>query len=361
MKDDALATSIKDTPVAMVLSDPTQDDNPLVFVNEAFEQLTLYARDAALGRNCRFLQCDETDPEAVAALRAAIAAEREVSVDLINERADGTRFLNRLVIAPLRGEDGKVNAFLGIQSPIEGTAEDQASDIDPDHRVMLRELQHRVKNHLAMVVSMIRLQASRDITRDSFEAVGRRVEALALLYDEMFDATVSAGGAHDRIRARAYLSRIARTVSQLTDTAAIRLNTDCDEIDLPIDQAARLGLLLSELLTNALEHAFAGREKGMISIRFRRLSNDMGVRLVVEDDGVGLPDGNDWPFEAPSVQQQTERARTEAGELDTRGHDGRSGVGGSIVRSLTQMLGATLDVGRTGHGTTITVDFEPEA
>ena len=189
-----------------------------------------------------------------------------------------------------------------------------------------------------------------------FRAIGRRIEALALLYEEMFIAS-QADHSWNRIKTGAYLSRIASTVSRISGESAIRVNVDCEEIDLPVDQAARLGLPLSEFLTNALEHAFEGRESGLVNVRFRELSGG-GVRLSVEDDGIGLPEGIDWPFDSRSVQSQTDQAETKEGKLDTTGHGGHSGVGGSIVVALTEMLGATLDVTRALKGTTISVDLE---
>ncbi|MEY8838673.1 ATP-binding protein, partial [Cribrihabitans sp. XS_ASV171] len=85
--------------------------------------------------------------------------------------------------------------------------------------------------------------------------------------------------------------------------------------------------------------------------------DDGGVRLVVSDDGNGLPAGSNWPFEAMSVADQSRRAEDDDGMLDTRGEGGRAGVGGSIVLSLTQAMGADLDVSDNKPGTTVTVDI----
>ena len=148
-------------------------------------------------------------------------------------------------------------------------------------------------------------------------------------------------------------------VSTISGDPAIRLSIDCDEIVLPVDRAARLGLLLSELVTNAYEHAFTGRDSGLIDVRFKELSTGT-VRLTVTDDGVGLPEGSTWPDSAPSIRSETLRAKTEPGQLDTTGEGRRSGVGGTIVRGLTDTLGARLDVNSAMQGTIVTVDFSTE-
>ncbi|NDV01637.1 PAS domain-containing protein [Pseudoroseicyclus tamaricis] len=346
----SVSEAVRQAPVSIVITDPRVEDNPITFVNEAFQQLTLYSRDFAIGRNCRFLQGEKTEPEALEALRVGISSGEEFQVILTNHRADGTTFRNQLVIAPVRDESGAISAFFGVQREIQ-EEEPVTSQVD-----LLRELQHRVKNHLAMVVSMIRMQASRQVTPDSLRAVGRRVEALALLYEELF-AVSSSARVGETLCTGAYLSRIASAIAGLEGRTAIRVNIDCDEVELSVDKAARLGLLLSELMTNALEHAFEGRESGCVRVRFEKVSGG-GVRLSVEDDGVGLPEDSNWPWEAPSLEKQRDRAEHESGELDTTGHDGRSGVGGTIIVSLTKTLGATLDVRRLEQGTIVCVDFD---
>ena len=343
------------TPVSIVISDARLEDNPITFVNNAFQHLTLYSREYAVGRNCRFLQGEETDPEDVAAIRKGLEAGKDFQVTITNHKADGTPFRNQLLIAPVFGDDDEIAAYFGVQRELQEGEENQN-----DHALdLLRELQHRVKNHLSMVVSLIRMQASRRVTPESLRAVGRRVEALALLYEELFTASLDRE-AGEAVRTGAYLSRIASVIAGLESRTSIRVNVNCEEIDLPVDKAARLGLLLSELLTNSLEHAFQGRESGFVTVTFKKI-NGGGVRLTVEDDGIGLPDGVDWPYEAPSIEDQSERTKSEGGELDTTGRGGNSGVGGTIVVALTKTLGATLDVNRALRGTIVTVDFEPKA
>ena len=347
--DDVMKNAIRHSPLSIVLTDPRIEDNPITYVNSAFEALTLYSRRFAVGQNCRFLQGPQTDAQDVARIRDGIKSEREFEVTLTNHRADGSAFRNQLLIAPIHGEDGEVTAFFGLQREVSEDA--GAGDGDDESVGLLRELQHRVKNHLAMIVSMIRLQARQTVTEESLKAIGRRIEALSVLYDELLG-----GGAGDseNIATGAYLSRIASVVSSLEPRGAIRVNVECDEIALPVDQAARLGLLLSEFMTNAFEHAFEGRSTGSVEVRFTR-HEDGGVRLTVEDDGNGLPEGSNWPDSADSIAAQKNRAEHHEGALDTTGEDGKPGVGGSIVQALTQSLEADLSVERLEQGTRVTV------
>lgn len=113
---------IANSKVAAVVSDPRQADNPIVACNEAFVQLTGYPREQILGRNCRFLRGERTEPAQTQMLRDAIAAQRPVMVELVNYRQDGTPFRNAVMIAPLFDADGELEYFLGSQMAIDDSA-----------------------------------------------------------------------------------------------------------------------------------------------------------------------------------------------------------------------------------------------
>lgn len=104
--------------LSVVISDPSRPDNPLIFVSEEFERQTGYAAAEVLGRNCRLLQGPDTDPAAVQAIREALAARTEITVDLLNYRKDGQPFWNRLRLRPLLDEGGVVRYYAGAQNPI---------------------------------------------------------------------------------------------------------------------------------------------------------------------------------------------------------------------------------------------------
>jgi PAS domain S-box-containing protein len=103
------------TPVAMVVSDPTLPDCPLIYVNKAFEKLTGFPAAEVLGRNCRFMQGPLTDPADVARLKEAIANREPIELDLLNHRRDGTPFWNRLMVAPVFCDDGTLRYFVASQ------------------------------------------------------------------------------------------------------------------------------------------------------------------------------------------------------------------------------------------------------
>ena len=104
--------------MSVVISDPGQPDNPMIYVSPEFETQTGYTVQEAVGRNCRFLQGPETDPNAVEAIRQALQAQTRFTIDIVNYRKDGTPFLNRLRIRPIYGPDGALMFFAGAQNPV---------------------------------------------------------------------------------------------------------------------------------------------------------------------------------------------------------------------------------------------------
>lgn len=99
----------------MVISNPRRADNPIEAVNSAFCELTGYGETDIVGRNCRFLAGERTDPVVTEQIRSAIRGPRPVLVDIINYRSDGSPFRNGVMIAPLFGADGELEWFLGSQ------------------------------------------------------------------------------------------------------------------------------------------------------------------------------------------------------------------------------------------------------
>jgi PAS domain S-box-containing protein len=337
--------------VAMMVTDPTAPDNPITYVNTAFERLTLYRRDDVIGRNWRFLHGENTEPADIERVRKGFDSGEDFVVTLNSHRADGSPFRNQLFVTPVNDETGTLTGYFGMLRWVD--AQDAALS-DPrtiSSETMLKELQHRVKNHLAMVVSMIRLQSRREITAASFDDLSHRVEALSLFYDELFQAGErSAGQVPEAVEVCPYLQRVADAVTGLEGRSGLALELRCEDVALPVDTAARLGLLLSEFLTNAFKHAFAGRDAGTIRIDLTR-QPDERICLSVADDGIGLPAGSTWPAGGKSIVEQHEDSASGAGPMDTRGKEGASGLGGSIVDGLARSIGAEVVATSEGSGT----------
>ncbi|QNM82492.1 PAS domain-containing protein [Sphingomonas sabuli] len=195
--DEQLLESIGLSPIATVVSNPRQPDNPLEVVNTAFCELTGYREAEILGRNCRFLAGDGTEPWVTDQLRSAIRTRRPVLVDILNYRRDGTPFRNGVLVSPLFGEDGNLNWFLGSQvdlgdeaAPLFAARRAQAVarvKALPDRRRQVLEMMSRgllnkqiawelkisektVKMHRALLLEQLGVATSADAIRIAVEA-----------------------------------------------------------------------------------------------------------------------------------------------------------------------------------------------
>lgn len=152
-------SSIQLSPLATLVTDCSLPDNPIIAVNEAFVDLTGYAVDEVLGRNCRLLSGPATEPENRARLRKAIAEGHQLTIEITNYRKDGSRFCNALMIAPMLDEHGKPAYFIGSQMAV------RSSELMDDHRqqeakTKIARLTKRQKQVLALMAGGYR---NRDI------------------------------------------------------------------------------------------------------------------------------------------------------------------------------------------------------
>jgi len=110
----------------VTLSDPDQEDNPIVYANEVFELITGYSNSEIIGRNCRFLQGNDRDQQGLEKIRKAIREQQSLTVTLRNYRKDGTLFHNQFTIRPLFDKQGRLIYFLGLQHDITNQVEAEA-------------------------------------------------------------------------------------------------------------------------------------------------------------------------------------------------------------------------------------------
>jgi two-component sensor histidine kinase len=196
----------------------------------------------------------------------------------------------------------------------------------------LLEIQHRVKNNLQMITALIRIEARNARGRFetiAFDRLAGRLEALGLVYKLLSDH-----GQGDEIDLGVYLSEIASSVMHAHAVEGIRLDLKVDAWPVSVNVAMPTGLVVNELLTNALKHAFVGRDGGTITLN--SLVDSNGCRVIIADDGVGLPEGIEWP--------------------------GPGKLSALIVRSLRENAGANLKVESSrGKGTRVTILFTRSA
>lgn len=211
--------------------------------------------------------------------------------------------------------------------------EHKAKQEDLDRKIqeketLLLEIQHRVRNNLQMITALIRIEArnARGNTDTApFDRLAGRIESIQLLY-----STLVEHGEAGQVDLGVYLTEIATSVLRAHAVEGIRLDLKVDTYPVSVNVAMPTGLVVNELLTNALKHAFIGKPGGTITVH--SLSDGEGCRITVADDGVGLPRDGTWPK--------------------------RGKLSALIVQSLRANANARLDVkSEPGQGMHVTIEF----
>jgi two-component sensor histidine kinase len=207
--------------------------------------------------------------------------------------------------------------------------------------VLLQEVHHRVKNNMQTVASLLRLQA-RAVTDEQtlklFKECQERIEAMALIHEMLYQSP----NMHE-IAAIGYFHRLTENLlrSHRTTADSVNLKLDIANVLLDLNAAIPCGLIVNELVTNSLQHAFPDQGVGEIFIQLMKnteiTSSDAAadsLTLIVSDNGIGLPPGVD-------IRQV------------------QSSLGLQLVRSLTRQLNSTLDI-NTNNGTMFRITFTPK-
>jgi PAS domain S-box-containing protein len=296
--------AIEMTRMPIILTDPRQADNPIVFANNAFLDLTGYDLEEVLGRNCRLLQGAQTDRAVVDQLRTAIAERRAVSVELLNYRRDGSPFWNGVFIGPVYDEAGELLFFFASQLDVSPRREAEAHALQSQKMEAIGQLTaglaHDFNNLLQVVHGSLELMAAK---REDERAFKRYHEAAmtAAQRGTKLTAQLLSFARRSRLEPRRIeISSLISSVVELLEStvgsrAELQLNLRRRLPDIEVDPV-HLETALINIVTNARDAIDAG---GTITIAtsLRAVSADEvpgldagdHVLLEVSDDGHGMP------------------------------------------------------------------------
>lgn len=278
-------------PVAVAVSRGTEQR--IVYVNRMFESLMSMASDSVEGRSWTCLDGFLSEDKEGQTLGDAIR-NGEDFIGVFRPSLP----LERLVIVQayasvIESDDGVENFRIAALVDVGGRERAQIEQFENqirDRDMLMRELQHRVKNNLQLITALVRLEA-RSAAEGESVALGRlasRIDALTVLY-----RTLSAEDADVDIDLGQYLADIGKAVMDASAIPGIALDVQVGYCPMSINIAMPAGLLVNEMLTNALKYAFVGRTTGQIRLLCKVEGGQ--VTVMVADDGVGLGEGQQWP------------------------------------------------------------------
>ena len=271
----------------MLVTDARACDNPITWANDAFLRLTGYGLDEIRGRNCRLLQGTDTDPKEVARIQAAVSAGEAISAELLNYRKDGSPFWNAMTITPVRDGEGVAYfyaaqtdmtpmrrlelAMRGSHDELERQVAARTFDLSAaleQKTALLHEVDHRVKNNLQVISSLMLLKARRTPegeARDALQGMAERIGALSTAHRMLYSE-----GDCTHFNLGDFAIEFLSDVNAGLDRERTRVEAEVESIAVAAAMAAPLALMIHELTANALRHAFPDEREGRVSITARR-------------------------------------------------------------------------------------------
>jgi two-component sensor histidine kinase len=179
-----------------------------------------------------------------------------------------------------------------LNADLEGRVTERTSQLSAtlrEREVLLQEIHHRVKNNLQVISSLINMQARQlgdDSSREALAECQTRVQAIALIHEKLYQSKD-----YSRVHFSEYAKSLASNIFSATGLSpqSVSLRLDIEDVALGVDKAIPCGLILNELITNALKHAFPAPMLGTVSVELHKPGAHV-VSISVSDDGVGMPD-----------------------------------------------------------------------
>ena len=238
------------------------------------------------------------------------------------------KYTNELLIKEIAAVTAKEQELKTLNAQIENTIKIRTRELEKslkEKEVLLNEVHHRVKNNLQIILSMIQLQKQRLVNqkdKDKFEDLKHRILTMALVYEQLY--TMSD---FEKINLKLFLTKLsANIISSSQSTRKIEMHIEIDDILMDIDKAIPLSLLVTEVLSNSIKHAFAKVRKARFELSLKQKQNKK-VILILADNGVGF---------------QTKQSNT---------------LGLTIIKSLIMQLNAQVQM-KTDSGVSYRIVFE---
>jgi PAS domain S-box-containing protein len=306
--------AVRLTRMPMMVTDPTLPGNPIVFANNAFVKLSGYALDEIFGQDPHFLNGEGTDPAAIRQYTLSMEQRRDETLEIRQYRRDGTPFMAMLFASPLVDEHGTVtNHFLSyhdvtrrweaeeglrdLTAELEtrvaarteelGEANRQLERVVAEKEMLVVEVNHRAKNSLAIAASLLSIQGRRQAdpkVQDLFAEAQDRLVAMSRVHD-----LLSKSESAQRVNLSTYVHDLCEALQPMAeDDDRIRLQAHMEDgILVDAETAVPLGIVVTELVTNAFKYAYPAPRSGTIRAEGRRAPGGR-VEVVIQDDGIGF-------------------------------------------------------------------------
>lgn len=372
LKDRAIEASS----IGISIADMGQPDQPLIFVNKGFEDMTGYGVAETVGHNCRFLQGDDRDQEARAILRGAIRNGEETTVEMRNYRKDGTMFWNELKISPIKDDAGRVTHYVGFQMDVTrrkrfeeriqranadlleanaalDTARANAVEAARLKSDFLATMSHELRTPLNAIIGYTDILLAgmlgelSDDQRDYQHRIMRNAETLLSLINDLLDLSKIEAGRleinNQPFNLQTWMDDIVMQIEGLAAEKNLRFTHNIDP-RLPKTLNGDEGRL-RQIAINLLSNAIKFTNNGEVNFDLRKETNAVW-KLVVRDTGIGIP----------SHMQETIFDEFRQVDGTSSREFGGTGLGLAIVRKLALRMGGNVRLhSSVGEGSTFSI------
>ena len=341
--------AIEEATNGVIITDATHPHNPIVYVNSTFARLTGYAAEEVLGKNCRFLQGPATDRDALARIRQAIAEGRECREVLRNYQKDGSPFWNELSVSPVHDDDGRLTAFIGIQSDVTEreqsraaleAAREKAESASRAKSEFLAHVSHELRSPMTAILGFTDLLIQQGLGadgRDYAQTIQRNGDYLLRLINDILDISKIEAGRLSVESEEVDLSQLIEEVRSLMTVKArergVEFSVNCDT---PVPALIMVDpIRLRQVLVNLLTNAFKFTDQGRVDLLLRYDPAPPPppiLEIAVQDTGIGIPEEAQKTLFEPFVQVASEHRQRREG----------TGLGLAISHRLVKAMGGEL-------------------
>ncbi len=330
------STAMESAANGIVIAD---NNGNIIWVNPAFTSLTGYSAAEVVGRNPRVLKSGMQDESFYRNMWETILSGQVWRSELVNRRKDGSTYTEEMTITPVKNKQGAITHFIAIKEDVteRKQAEEQIKASLREKEVLLKEIHHRVKNNMQIISSLLNLQSVQikdEQALSLFRESQNRVKSMALIHEKLYQSRDLA-----QIDFAEYVHNLTSHLFRSYGAIArnVTLNVGIHDVYFDVNTAVPCGLIVNELVSNSLKHAFPDGRVGTISVSVTADQEAAVSRegqaiytLTVSDNGVGTP--KDFDFR-----------HTES-------------LGMQLVNTLTEQLGGSVELESTG-GTAFKITF----
>ena len=330
-----LYRAVESTRNGIVVTDPNQPDNPIIYCNRAFAELSGFRIDQIVGRNCRFLQRDDRDQSALMEIRNAIHERRPITTVLRNYRKDGSLFWNELTISPVLDANGKLINFVGIQNDI-SARKDAETRVSEFYSVISHELRTPLTSIAGALGSLEDGSAGRlnsQMTKLVSIATANCSRLMKLINEILDWKKIEAGKfklRKKKVQPQLIIESVITDLSHVAQQNNVALIKEILTKDAITADSDRLMQVLYNLTANAIKFSPTG---GRVVLRVEQCAPDT-TRFTVIDQGPGIP---------KELMHKLFVSFQQLDASDTRSKGG-TGLGLAVSKSIIELHGGHIGV-----------------